>query len=52
MKSKIEKAEIETKLTVTEAVQKIEKERDELANNLKSKETEKQLLEKSLTEKF
>lgn len=52
MKSKIEKAEIETKLTVTEAVQKIEKERDELANNLKRKETEKQLLEKSLTEKF
>lgn len=52
MKSKIEKAEIEKKLTVTEAIQKIEKERDELANNLKNKETEKQLLEKSLTEKF
>ena len=52
MKSKIEKSEIETKLTVTEAVQKIEKERDVLANNLKSKETEKQLLEKSLYEKF
>jgi len=52
MKSKIEKAEIETKLTVTEAVQKIEKERDELANNLKNKETEKQLLEKSLNEKY
>lgn len=52
MKSKIEKAEIETRLKVTEAVQKIEKERDELANNLKSKDTEKQLLEKSLIEKF
>jgi hypothetical protein len=52
MKSKIEKAAIETKLNVTEAVQKIEKERDELANHLKSKETEKQLLEKSLNEKF
>lgn len=52
MKSKIEKAEIETKLTVTDAIQKIEKERDELANNLKSKETERQLLEKSLIEKF
>ncbi len=52
MKSKIEKAEIEKKLTVTEAIQKIEKERDGLANNLKYKETEKQLLEKSLTEKF
>lgn len=52
MKSTIEKAEIEKKLTVTEAIQKIEKERDELANNLKNKETEKQLLEKSLKEKF
>jgi len=52
MKSKIESAEIDKKLTVTEAVQKIVKERDELANNLKNKETEKQLLEKSLKEKF
>jgi hypothetical protein len=52
MKSKIENAEIDKKLTVTEAVQKIEKERDELANNLKNKETERQLLEKSLNEKF
>ena len=52
MKSKIEKAEIATRLTVNEAVQKIEKERDQLANNLKSKETEKQLLEKSLNEKY
>jgi hypothetical protein len=52
MKSKIEKAEIETRLTVSEAVKNIEKERDYLANNLNNKETEKQLLEKSLTEKF
>lgn len=52
MKSKIEKAEIEKKLSVTEATQKIEKERDQLINDLKSKETEKQLLEKSLKEKF
>lgn len=52
MKSKIDKAEVEKKLTVTEAVKKIEKERDDLANNLKSKETEKQLLEKSLLEKY
>jgi len=52
MKSKIEKSEMEKKLTVAEAIQKIEKERDELANNLKNKETEKQLLEKSLNEKF
>lgn len=52
MKSKIDKSEIEKKLSVTEAVKKIEKERDDLANDLKSKETEKQLLEKSLQEKF
>jgi hypothetical protein len=37
---------------VTEAVQKIEKERDELAIAMKNKEIEKQLYEKSLIEKF
>jgi hypothetical protein len=52
LKSKLDKAEIDKKLTVTEAVNKIEKERDALANNLRNKETEKQLLEKSLNEKF
>ena len=51
-KAKIENADLATKLTVTEAVQKIEKERDELVNTIKNKETEKQLLEKSLNEKF
>lgn len=52
LKSKLDKAEVEQKLSVAEAVKKIEKERDDLANDLKSKETEKQLLEKSLQEKF
>jgi hypothetical protein len=52
MKSKLDNAELLKKLSVTEAVQKIEKERDELSNNLKNKETESQLLEKSLNEKF
>ncbi len=52
MKAKLDKAEVEKKLTVTEAVKKIEKERDDLANDLKNKEIEKQLLEKSLQEKF
>ena len=52
MKSKIEHAEIEKKLSVTEAIKRIEKERDDLANDLKNKETEKQLAEKSLKEKF
>lgn len=52
IKSKLENAELQKQLSVTEAVQKIEKERDALANDLKSKETEAQLLEKSLNEKF
>lgn len=52
MKSKIQNAEIEKKLSVVEAIKAVEKERDNLANDLKNKETEKQLLEKSLNEKF
>ena len=52
IKAQLDNAELQKKLSVTEAVQKIEKERDELANNLNNKETEKQLLEKSLNEKF
>lgn len=52
MKAKIQNAEMQKKLEVIEATKLIEKERDDLANNLKNKETEKQLLEKSLVEKF
>jgi len=52
IKSKIDKAEVEKKLSIAEAVKKMEKERDDLAGELKSKETEKQLLEKSLQEKY
>ena len=52
MKSKINNVELEKKLAVTEAVNKIEKERDELAGELKSKDTEKQLLETALKEKY
>jgi hypothetical protein len=52
IKSKLDSAEIERKLSVTVAVQKIEKERDDLVNNLKFKETETLLLEKSLNENF
>ncbi len=52
MKGRIEKAEVEKKLSVTEAVSSIEKERDNLAGRLKSKDTEQQLLEKSLNEKY
>lgn len=42
----------EKQLAVNEAVNRIEKERDELAGELKSKDTEKQLLEASLKEKY
>lgn len=52
LKSKIENVEVERKLAVNEAVQKIEKERDSLANNLKTKELEKQHLESSLKNQF
>jgi len=51
MKSKIENAGLQEQLSVTEAVKKVEKERDNLANELRIKDTEKQLLEKSLKEK-
>ena len=51
-KAKLDNAETEKKLSVSEAVKAIEKERDDLANSLNNKETEKQLLEKSLKEKF
>jgi hypothetical protein len=52
MKSKISTADLEKKLAVTEAVNKIEKERDEIAGELKNKDTEKQLLETSLKERY
>ena len=52
IKSKLNSAEIEKELSVTMAVQKIEKERDDLINNLKIKETEILLQEKSLNENF
>ena len=52
IKSKLDNAEIERELSVTLAVQKIEKERDDLISNLKHKETETLLLEKSLNENF
>lgn len=52
MKSKIQNAETEKKLEVLEAIKIIEKERDDLTNDLKIKETEKDLLEKSIKEQF
>ncbi|MDI6031708.1 DUF2130 domain-containing protein [Flavobacterium sp. LB2P84] len=52
IKAKLENAEIVKKLSITEAIQKIEKERDDFAYNVKLKETENKLLEKSLSEKY
>jgi len=52
LQAKVESSETEKKLAVTEAVNKVEKERDELAGELRHKDTEKQLLETSLKEKF
>ncbi len=51
MKAKIENAKAEKKLAVSEASKEIEKERDNLVNELKNKDTEKKLFEKSLNEK-
>ena len=51
MKLRIQQVETAKKLAVSEATREIEKERDTLSNNLRLKETEKLLLEKSLNEK-
>jgi len=52
LKSKINNAELEKKIAIAEAVNKIEKERDELAGELKSKDIEKQLSDTALREKY
>jgi len=52
MKSKINHTEIEKRLEISEATKVIEKERDKLMHELQIKETEKELLEKSIQEKF
>ena len=52
LKAKIDNSEVEKKLAVSEATKIIEKERDELANSVIMKETEKELLKKSLTEQY
>ena len=52
IKAKLENAELEKKISVTEAVQIIEKERDALVNDVKTKELEKENLESSLKQQF
>lgn len=52
LKAKIDNIEVGKKLAVNEAVQKVEKERDAFASDLKTKELEKQNLENSLKQQF
>lgn len=59
LKARIEKAETEKKLAISEAVQKVEKEKNSIENEkkdlsslLKNKDLEKELSEKSLKEQF
>ena len=52
VKSRLDNAEVAKKLSITEATQKVEKERDDLVNLVKIKDAEKQLLEKSISEKY
>jgi hypothetical protein len=52
LQARIEATNTEHKLAVSEAVNKVEKERDELSGALKSKDTEQQLLESSLKNEF
>jgi len=52
LKAKLEAIEVAQKLAITEAVNAVEKERDELKNDLGRAELEKQLAEKSLKDKY
>jgi hypothetical protein len=52
LKARIDNSEVDKKLAVNEAVQKVQKERDNLENDLKTKELEKQNLANSLKQQF
>lgn len=52
MESEIKNAQTQKQLEILEATKKIEKERDDLLHDLEIKEREKELLEKSIKEKF
>jgi hypothetical protein len=52
LQAKLNSAGMESKLALSEALSVIEKERDSLANDLKGKDTEKQLLESTLKDKY
>ena len=52
LKAEKERSALEQKLLISEAVSKIEKERDDLVNKLTNKDLEKDLLESSLHKKY
>lgn len=52
MKLKLHSLKIENRVELSEATREIEKERDKFLNELKLKETEKELLKKSIKEQF
>jgi len=52
MKTTIQNAEIERKLAISEATKEIEKQRDSLENDLKTKELEKQNIKNTLEQKY
>ena len=52
LKSQLQNADTLKTLEISKAVNQLEKERDQLKNEVNNKETEKQLLEKSINEKF
>jgi hypothetical protein len=52
LKAKLQAAELERRLAITEAVSRVEKERDQFKNGLERTQLEKELAEKSLKEKF
>lgn len=52
LKAQLDNAEVAKKLAITEAVQKIEKERDNLLNEVKTKELEKENIKNSLKQQF
>ena len=52
LKAKLDNAEVAKKLAITEAVQKIQKERDNLLNEVKTKELEKENVENALKQQF
>lgn len=52
LRAELDKYETEKQLAVTNAVTKVEKQRDEFASELRSKEAEQKLLESSLRDKY